>query len=99
VPARGQGNVEAIVAQNVRPILPQNGRGGGVAGAVCMNGQTDSLRHLPPSAADGFNNLADCIDHELGLLHARELCNLSENRRLGFVGNVPILRRSSEATY
>jgi hypothetical protein len=40
VPARGQGDVEAIVGQNVRPILPQNGRGGGVAVAVCMNGQT-----------------------------------------------------------
>lgn len=26
VPVHGQGNVEAIVGQNVRPILPQNGR-------------------------------------------------------------------------
>jgi len=26
VPVRGQGNVEAIVAENVRPLLPQNGR-------------------------------------------------------------------------
>jgi hypothetical protein len=34
VPVRGQDNVEAIVAQNVRPLLPQNGRGGGVAVAV-----------------------------------------------------------------
>jgi beta-lactamase class C len=38
--ARGQGNVEAIVAQNVRPILPANGKGGGVAVAVRMNGET-----------------------------------------------------------
>jgi hypothetical protein len=40
VPVRGQGNVEAIVAQNVRPILPANGKGGGVAVAVRMNGET-----------------------------------------------------------
>jgi len=32
VPVRGQGNVEEIVAQNVRPILP-----GGVAVAVRIN--------------------------------------------------------------
>jgi beta-lactamase class C len=40
LPVRGQGNVEAIVAQNVRPILPANGKGGGVAVAVRMNGET-----------------------------------------------------------
>ena len=40
VPVRGQENVEAIVAQNIRPILPQNGKGGGVAVAVRMNGET-----------------------------------------------------------
>ena len=40
VPVRGQGNVEAIVAQNVRPILPGNGKGGGVAVAVRINGET-----------------------------------------------------------
>jgi len=40
VPVRGQGNVEAIVAQNVRPILPGNGKGGGVGVAVRMNGET-----------------------------------------------------------
>src|SRR5207344_1678910 len=27
----------------------------------------DSPRQLPSSAADGFNNLADCIDHKLRL--------------------------------
>jgi hypothetical protein len=40
VSVRGHGNVEAIVAQNVRPLSPQNGRGGGVAVAVRMNGKT-----------------------------------------------------------
>ena len=40
VPVRGQDNVEAIVAQNVQPILPGNGKGGGVAVAVRMNGET-----------------------------------------------------------
>ena len=40
VPVRGQDNVEAIVAQNVRPLLPANGKGGGVAVAVRINGET-----------------------------------------------------------
>lgn len=40
VPARGQENVEQIVAQKVQPILPANGKGGGVAVAVRMNGET-----------------------------------------------------------
>ena len=40
VPVRGQDNVEAIVAQKMRPILPANGKGGGVAVAVRMNGET-----------------------------------------------------------
>ena len=40
LPARGQGNVEAIVAQNLRPILPGNGKPGGVAVAVRINGET-----------------------------------------------------------
>ena len=51
VPARGQGNVEAIVAQNVRPLLSQNGRGGGVAVAVRMNGKTQFFNY-------GFANLS-----------------------------------------
>jgi beta-lactamase class C len=51
VPARGQENVEAIVAQNVRPLLPQNGRGGGVAVAVRMNGNTQFFNY-------GFANLS-----------------------------------------
>ena len=40
LPVRGQGDVEAIVAQNIRPILPANGKGGGVAVAVRINGET-----------------------------------------------------------
>ena len=51
VPVRGQGNVEAIVAQNVRPLLPQNGKGGGVAVAVRMNGETQFFNY-------GFANLS-----------------------------------------
>ena len=37
VPVRGQRNVEEIVAQNLRRILPGNGKGGGVAIAVRIN--------------------------------------------------------------
>jgi beta-lactamase class C len=40
VPAHGQGNVEQIVAQKVHPILPANGKGGGVAVAIRVNGET-----------------------------------------------------------
>ena len=39
-PVRGQDNVETIVAQNLRPILPGNGKPGGVAVAVRINGET-----------------------------------------------------------
>ena len=39
-PAQGQENVEQIVTQKLQPILPVNGRGGGVAVAVRMNGET-----------------------------------------------------------
>lgn len=45
VAARGQGNIEQIVAQKVQPILPQNGRGGGVAVAVRMNGNTNFFNY------------------------------------------------------
>jgi beta-lactamase class C len=51
VSVRGHGNVEAIVAQNVRPLSPQNGRGGGVAVAVRMNGKTQFFNY-------GFANLS-----------------------------------------
>src|SRR5262249_1396369 len=40
LPVRGQENVEQIVAKNVQPILPGNGKGGGVAVAVRINGET-----------------------------------------------------------
>ena len=40
LPVRGQENVEEIVAQNIRPILPANGEGGGVAVAVRINSET-----------------------------------------------------------
>src|SRR5262245_44599289 len=49
-PARGQGNVEQIVAQKVHPIVPARG-GGGVAVAVRMNGQTQFFNY-------GFANLS-----------------------------------------
>ena len=39
-PVHGQGNLEQIVGQKVQPILPANGKGGGVAVAVRINGQT-----------------------------------------------------------
>ena len=51
VPLRGQENVEAIVARNVRPILPENDRGGGVAVAVRMNGKSEFFNY-------GFADLA-----------------------------------------
>ena len=51
VPVRGQDNVEAIVAQNVRPLLPQNGKDGGVAVAVRMNGETQFFNY-------GFANVS-----------------------------------------
>jgi beta-lactamase class C len=40
LPVRGQEKIEQIVAQKVQPILPANGKGGGVAVAVRMNGET-----------------------------------------------------------
>jgi beta-lactamase class C len=51
LPVRGQPNVEAIVAQTVRPLLPQNGRAGGVAVAVHMNGKTQFFNY-------GFANVS-----------------------------------------
>ena len=40
LPVLGQENVEQVIAQKVQPILPENGKGGGVAVAVRMNGET-----------------------------------------------------------
>ena len=39
-PARSQVNIEQIVKPKVQPILPENGKGGGVAVAVRVNGET-----------------------------------------------------------
>lgn len=47
----GQGNIQAIIEQNVRPLLPQNARGGGVAVAVRMDGRTEFFNY-------GFANLS-----------------------------------------
>ena len=44
-PPRAQQNVEQIVAQKVQPILPENGKGGGVAVAVRMNGTTSFFNY------------------------------------------------------
>jgi CubicO group peptidase (beta-lactamase class C family) len=40
MPVGGQVNVEQIVAQKLQPILPGNGKGGGVAVAVRINSET-----------------------------------------------------------
>src|SRR5882724_12678034 len=56
-------NVEQIVKQKVQPILPESGKGGGVAVAVRMNGKTsflnygmaDDARHRPVTADSIFN--------------------------------------------
>ena len=49
-PARGQGNIQAIVTNNVQPLLSESGAGG-VAVAVRMNGRTEFFNY-------GFANLA-----------------------------------------
>jgi beta-lactamase class C len=46
-------NVEQIVKQKVQPILPKNGRGGGVAVAVRMDGRTSFFNY---GMADGAKN-------------------------------------------
>src|SRR5438034_9621933 len=43
--ARAQVNLEQIVAQKVQPILPENGKGAGVAVAVRMNGTTSFFNY------------------------------------------------------
>lgn len=61
LPARGQGNVEQIVAQNVRPMLPENGRGGGVAVAVRMDGHTEFFNYGFANDARNERVTADSI--------------------------------------
>ena len=56
-------NIEQIVKQKVQPILPENGKGGGVAVAVRMSGKTsffnygmaDDARHRPVTPDSIFN--------------------------------------------
>lgn len=61
VPVHGQGDVEAIVAQSVRPILPGNGRGGGAAVAVRMNGKTQFFNYGFANDARNERVTADSI--------------------------------------
>ena len=49
-PARGQGNIQTIVTNNVQPLLSESGAGG-VAVAVRTNGRTEFFNY-------GFANLA-----------------------------------------
>jgi beta-lactamase class C len=60
VPVRAQGNLEAIVEQNVRPILP-SGKGGGVAVAVRINGETRFLNYGFANDARNERVTADSI--------------------------------------
>jgi beta-lactamase class C len=56
-------NVDQIVKQKVQPILPENGKGGGVVVAVRMSGNTaffnygttDDARHRPVTPDSIFN--------------------------------------------
>ena len=58
---RGQENVEQIVAQNVHPMLPANGKGGGVAVAVRMNGETRFFNYGFANEARNERVTADSI--------------------------------------
>jgi beta-lactamase class C len=61
LPVRGQENVEQIVAQKVQPILPANGKGGGVAVAVRMNGETHFFNYGFANDARNERVTADSI--------------------------------------
>src|SRR5881392_999677 len=56
-----QVNVEQIVAQKVQPILPGNGKGGGVAVAVRMNGKTQFFNYGFANDARNERVTADSI--------------------------------------
>lgn len=56
-----QVNVEQIVRQKVQPILPENGKGGGVAVAVRMNGKTSFLNYGMADDAKNRPVTADSI--------------------------------------
>lgn len=61
VPARGEVDVERIVAQKVVPILPRNGHGGGVAVAVRVNGATQFFNYGFANDARNERVTADSI--------------------------------------
>src|SRR5438046_5434068 len=56
-----QVNVEQVVAQKVQPILPGNGKGGGVAVAVRMNGKTQFFNYGFANDARNERVTADSI--------------------------------------
>jgi beta-lactamase class C len=60
-PARAQVNVEQSVAQKVQPILPENGKGGGVAVAVRVNGNTQFFNYGFANDARNERVTADSI--------------------------------------
>jgi len=59
-PTPAQVNIEQIVGQKVRPILPKNG-GGGVAVAVRMDGNTTFFNYGMADNAQGRPVTADSI--------------------------------------
>jgi beta-lactamase class C len=60
-PARAQVNIEPIVAQKIQPILPENGKGGGVAVAVRMNGKISFFNYGMANNAENRPVTADSI--------------------------------------
>jgi beta-lactamase class C len=60
-PVHAQVNVEQIVAQKVHPILPENGKGGGVAVAVRINGETQFFNYGFANDARNERVTADSI--------------------------------------
>ena len=83
LPARGQENVEQIVTQKVQPILPGNGKGGGVAVAVRMNGETQFFNYGFANDARNERVTADSIFNlgSVGKLFATT--TLAEGVKLG----------------
>src|SRR5260370_33581997 len=63
VRVRGTGNDDAIVAQHIRPILPGNGKGGGVAVAVRINGETRFFNYGCANDARNERVTADSISN------------------------------------
>ena len=85
LPVRGQDNVDATVAQNLRPILPGNGKPGGVAVAVRMDGKTRFFNY----------GMADNAQEPPG--HSR-LDFQSRLRRQGVCDHDCLRKRSSRAS-